>query len=90
LNSFEPRLTRSLRSSASLGPPNNGGPTSSVDAAAPPTDEACDDRARVHTATDIVRGTPGSTDLFSEGPSWALPSGRSSSPSTGVEAPLDA
>jgi hypothetical protein len=70
--------------------PDDGAPASGVDATAPPTDEVCGDWACVLGATDVVGGTPSSADLLSEGPSCALPSGRSSSPSTGTEAALDA
>jgi hypothetical protein len=67
---------------------DDGAPASGVDVAAPPTDEVCGDRARVRDAADIG-GTLGLVDLLSEGPSRALPSAHSSSPSMGAEAALD-
>jgi hypothetical protein len=55
-----------------------------------PANEVRGDRARGCGATDVDSGTTGSTDPLSKGPSWALPSARSSSPSIGAEATLDA
>jgi hypothetical protein len=70
--------------------PDDGALTLGIDVAAPPTDKVRGDQARVHGAVEVVRATPGLMDLLSKDPSWALPSARSSSPSTGVEAALDA
>jgi hypothetical protein len=69
--------------------PDDGALALGVDATAPPTDEVCGDGARVLGATD-VEGAFGSADLLSKGPSWALSSGPSYSPSIGAEAGLDA
>jgi hypothetical protein len=49
--------------------PDDGAPTSGVDATAPPPDEVRGDWARVLGATDVVKGAFGSADLLSEGPS---------------------
>jgi hypothetical protein len=70
--------------------PDDGAPASGVDITTLPVDKVRGNRARVRGTTDIVGGTPGSTDLLSEDPTQALPSAHSSSPSTGVEAALDA
>jgi hypothetical protein len=69
--------------------PDDGALVSGVDITGPPTDEVRGDRAHVRGATDVVGGTPGLADPLFEGPSRALPSTRSSSPSTGAEAALD-
>jgi hypothetical protein len=70
--------------------PNDGALTSGVDITAPPADKVHGDQTRVLGTIDIVGRTHGLADLLSEGPSRALPFGRSSSPSTGTEAALDA
>jgi hypothetical protein len=70
--------------------PDDATPASGIDVVVPPVDEVRGDGARVLGTTDIVGRTFGSADLLSEGPSWSLSSGRSSFPSIGAEAALDA
>jgi hypothetical protein len=70
--------------------PDDGALVSSVGVADLLTNEVRGDRARGCGTTDIDGGTTGSADPLFEGPSRALPSARSSSPSTGTEAGLDA
>jgi hypothetical protein len=62
---------------------------SGIDIAAPPANKVRGDRARVRGTADVIGATPGSVDLLSEDPLRALPSARSSSPSTDAEATLD-
>jgi hypothetical protein len=61
-----------------------------VDIVSPPVNEVRGDWTCGRGATNIIGGTPSAVDLLSEGPSRALPSAGSSSPSTGAEATLDA
>jgi hypothetical protein len=70
--------------------PNDAAPASGVDTVVPHADEVRSNRASVLGMADVAGRTFGSADLLTEGPSRALSSGRSSFPSTGAEAALDA